>query len=220
MTQVAAVRFDTDLAEPVMLSKADAEEVRSRCAALGSLLKPEDNRATYKLELLFGTARSTRNSTPGILSFWGNGNKLHGGGDDKLYLCPGSSLGVNGCCKPIPDAFNEGHGATCPHCGSTWRQEQLIGEVMLNLPMRKWAEVLLHYYRVCDFSCDLYLKHAPDDVRAVSRAQAEHATWANSKKLEAVRKKRVRYIYTAANIIKDTSAGADLLSRFYAFLTA
>jgi hypothetical protein len=38
--------------------------------------------------------------------------------------------------------------------------------------------------------------------------------------LTAMRNKRALHIYPLANIIKDTSAGSDILARFYAFLTA
>jgi hypothetical protein len=170
--------------------------------------------------VMFGKKQRNAAITPGILSFWLSGSKFHGGGDEKLYLCPGAYLKKSNCNAMLQESYNVTEGIVCPACGTIWTHEHVIGELMFNLPMRKWAEVLYKYYRLCDYNCDLYLKHALSDLRTVSLAQVERATWKGSQALGSARDKRPRHIYPLRNIIKDTSAGADLLGRFYAFLIA
>ena len=204
----------------ITLTAEEAEQFMKRASALAKLLADKKVVAKYKIEIVLGKARSTSKPTPGAISFWANGSKFHGGGDDKLYLCPGRSLGLNECTELIQSSFNSSNGAVCPACGNIWKQDQLIGELMFVLPMSKWADVIYRYYRLCEYNCDIYLKYAPDDLRAVALAQAQHQTWRGSQRLDQTRTRRVRHIYPLRNIIKDTSAGADLLSRFYAFLTA
>jgi hypothetical protein len=217
-----AVLYDNVRDTPLVLSADEKEEYMRRASELWKQLNDTKIVAKYKLELIFGKMRSNRghNITPGILSFWHSGSKFHGGGDEKLYLCPGAHLKKSECNALLQESYNVTEGIVCPACGTIWKHEQTIGELMFNLPMRKWAEVLYRYYRLCDYNCDIYLKHAPSDIRSVSLAQVERATWKGSQQLENARVKRGRMIYPLRNIISDANAGADLLGRFYAFLTA
>lgn len=215
-----ALRYDDVREGEIVLTGEEKERYAKQLTALGKLLEDKSVKAKFKLEIMFGKKRSMSQPTPGVLSFWGSGTKLHGGGDEKLYLCPGSRLGRNNCTALLLDRYNSAQGIVCPTCGTVWKHEEVIGELFFNLPMRKWAEVLFTYYRLCDYNADIYLKHARDDIRSVSLAQKDKQTWRGSQRLEGVRAKRARHIYPLRNIIKDTSAGADLLSRFYAFLVA
>jgi hypothetical protein len=215
-----ALRYDDVREGEIVLTSDEAERYAKQASALAKLLQDKTVKAKFKLEIMFGKQRSTSMPTPGVLSFWGSGAKLHGGGDDKLYLCPGADLKQNGCRVLLLDSYNTSQGIVCPTCGTIWRHEEVIGELFFNLPMRKWAEVIYKYYRLCDYNADIYLKHARDDIRSISMAQVDKTTWKGSQVLENTRARRARHIYPLRNIIKDTSAGADLLSRFYAFLVA
>jgi hypothetical protein len=207
-------------ARAVELSPEEAEAVVRRAEALKRLVSGDEIRAKYKLELIFGEARSTWKPTPGILSFWEAGARFHGGGDQKIYLCPGRRLGRSGCEAPIPELGVSLGTLVCPACGTTWAGEDVIGELCFNLPMRKWAAVLNEHVRKFDYDADLYLKHAPSDIRSIALAQAKKQTFRGSERLDLVRSRRARHVYPLRNIVKDTSAGADLLSRIYAFLVS
>lgn len=215
-----AIRYDDVRDGPIQLTAEEAELFAKKAAALERLLGDKKIVATYKLELIFGKKRSTAELTPGALTFWASGARFHGGGDDKLYLCPGKRLGRNDCEALLKDEYNSSAGIICPKCGTVWNNDVVVGELFFNLPMRKWADVLYTYFRACDYDCDLYLKHARDDIRAVALAQVARQTWRGSQGLDKARTTRVRSIYPLRNIIKDTSGGADLLARFYAFLMA
>lgn len=215
-----AIRYDDVRDGEIILTNEEAERFAKQATALAKLLTNKEVKAKFKIEIMFGKQRSTSNPTPGVMSFWASGAKLHGGGDDKLYLCPGSRLGKNQCQALLLDQYNNSQGIVCPTCGTMWRHEDVIGELFFNLPMRKWAEVIYRYYRLCDYNADIYLKHAREDIRSVSLAQVKKATWKGSQLLERTRDKRAKWIYPLQRIITDTQAGADLLGRFYAFLTA
>lgn len=216
-----AIRYDDVRANPITLTTEQAAEVSKRAESLKKVLADPKVNAKYKIEVMFGKARGAVDKpTPGMVSFWLNGSKFHGGGDEKLYICPGRSLKKSDCEAIMPAFSNTADGSICPACGSSWTSESTIGEYMFNLPMRKWAEVLHRYFRNFECNSDIYLKYAPLDIRSVTRAQAEKTTWAGSKKLANTRDKRAKMIYPLSNIIKDINAGADLEKRFYAFLVA
>lgn len=213
--------YDAVRGAPIQLTEADANEVRERAEKLKLLLSDTTLKATYKIEILFGKARSTaQKPTPGVISFWVSGNRLHGGGDEKLYLCPGKILKLSNCERPLIDHFNNATGIVCPGCGTIWKHEQVIGELLLNLPMQHWADVVLKYFKLLGQDCDIYLKFAPEDIRSVTKAQVDKATWKGTQVLERARNKRAKASYRLRNILKDISAGGDLLKRFRAFLTA
>lgn len=215
-----AIRFDNVREGELVLTEAELATFKEQAAKLGKLLQDKKQVAKYKVEIMFGRERSMNTATAGMLSIWHSGSKFHGGGDDKLYICPGKHLKKNDCEALLQSDYNNSRGIVCPACGVIWKHEAVIGEIFFKLPMRKWAEVVYRYFRLCEHNADIYLKYAPDDIRSVALEQAKRATWQGSKKLDKARRVRAQHIYPLRNIIKDTGAGADLLGRFYAFLTA
>jgi len=211
-----AVRW-TEETLPVQLSKEELEAVHERMKLLDELLKT-GTKAKYKIEILFTKDRSMHRPTPGAVSFWESGSKLHGGGDGKLYICPGQSLGRNDCSSFIPDSANASSFLWCPRCGIRWQGTEVIGERLAVLPLKKWGEVLLHYFTKLENNADIYVKYAREDIR--TKAMLEQARQQGGEKLEKVRNARAKSIYPLKNIVWDTSNGADLLGRFQAFLTA
>jgi hypothetical protein len=214
---VKEVQYGTDnpIENAPVLTDEDKYEIKRRMEVLDKVLATEQ-KAKYKIELMFGKARSVHNPTPGMLSFWESGTKLHGGGDTKIYMCPGKDLGKSNCEGFIPDA-STGYGhLVCPGCGQVWQGSQVAGEVVARLPLKKWAEPILKYFLRLQLNCDIYLKYAPEDVRTV--AMIEQRSQLGGEKLQMVRSKRAVSIYPLKNIIQDTSAGADLLGRFQAYL--
>lgn len=207
----------TEATIPVELSPAELEAVQERMKLLDQLLTTTKH-AKYKIELLFTRARSVSRPTPGAISFWESGSKLHGGGDAKLYICPGKHFRRNECEGFIPDASNASNFLWCPSCGTRWQGEDVIGERLAVLTMKKWADVLIYFFTRLEHNADIYVKYAREDMRTV--AMLEQAQQRGGEYLERVRGRRAKSIYALKNIIWDTSNGADLLGRFQAFLTA
>lgn len=207
---------DRPIEEAPELGEEEKHELQKRMLAMDKLLASQ-KKAKYKIELFFGEARSMNKAIPGAISFWESGTKLHGGGDTKVYFCPGKMTKRNECEAVIPFAFN-GYGfLVCPNCKTTWKGKDVIGEVFGRHTMRDWSTLMLKYFARLHHNCDLYLKHAPTDIRSMAALEQERARGGDM--LNRARK-RALHVYPLARIIKDTSAGADLLTRFYAFLTS
>jgi hypothetical protein len=206
---------DNPIENAPVLTEEEKYEIKRRMAILDKILA-EDQKAKYKIEIMFGKARSSSGPTPGMVSFWESGAKLHGGGDAKIYMCPGKKLGINDCEVFIPDSsVGYGH-LVCPACSGVWKCTQVDGELVASLTMKNWAKLILKYFRKLQLNCDIYLKFARDDIRTMARLEQEKQH--GGEKLDKVRSRRALSVYLLKNIIKDTSNGADLLGRFQAFL--
>lgn len=194
------------------ISPAEAEAIRQRMDALNRFFG-ERIQATYKIEIQFGKKRSMWKPFPGAMSLYLSGTKLHGGGDEKMYLCPGPQC--QGIIYP-----NERLGATvmCRACEMMWPETDLVGELFFHLTPQDWATAILKMFIRLEHKADLYLKYHPDDIRY--RATLEAARKGGSEELNKARASRGLHIYPMANIIKDTSAGAQLYDRFLAFIKA
>lgn len=199
-------------------TKEEQEAIRQRMAAIDMLMAEQKGKGKYKIELFFGKARSMTQPTPGAISWWESGSKFHGGGDCKIYICPGKSKRINECEAFIPDSGNASGILFCPKCGVSWKGQDVIGEHLARLSMNKWADLLLHYFVRLEHNADIYVKHAKDDLR--SQALREQAKYKGGELLNKARLDRALVIYPLKNIIKDTSAGSNLLSRFQALLKA
>jgi len=181
-------------------------------------LLSQEGKAKYKIEILFKHTRVVHGLSAGTVSIWESGTKLHGGGDTKAYWCPGKELKRNDCTGIIPDASNGYGHLVCPKCQVLWKGPEVIGEIFYRLPARKWAEVILKHYVHLDHNADIYCKYPKEDLRIAS--SLEQAKQHMGEKLSKARASRQVYIYPLAHLIKDVSAGSDLLERFHAFLTA
>jgi hypothetical protein len=199
------------------LTEQELDVLKKRQLAFDKLLK-EENKAKYKIEVLFAHTRRAHGHSAGALSIWESGTKLHGGGDTKMYWCPGKELKVSDCTGIIPDASNGYGHLVCPDCKHVWQGEQVFGEIFYRLDAEKWSTVLLRHYIRLEHNADIYLKWPRTDLRVASGL--EQAKQMMGEKLYATRKDRVVSIYPLRNIVKDVSGGADLQSRFRAFITS
>ncbi len=201
------------------LSKEEADAVNKRIEVMRKILKAPGSVARYRIEIQFLRKRSTWKPTPGIMSFWESGGKLHGGGNTKMYICRSRKPGdERGCGGFLPDLTNTGMSLVCPSCGLKWGPGEVTGELGFNNTMQHWAEHIYHYYRKLDHNCDICLKHSDDDIRVLAEREQERQR--GGELLGRMREKRVPYVYPLVNIIKDLQGGADIITRFKAFLTA
>jgi hypothetical protein len=208
---------DNPIEAAPVLSEEDKEILKKRLEVLDKELATR-KLAKYKIELFFSSRRSGRTPTPGAISLWESGTKLHGGGDCKIYLCPGRELKVNECRGIIPDAA-QGYGhLVCPECQHVWKGKQVHGEIFARLTTDNWARLLYRYFVRLGHNADIYVKVPKVDIRKA--ASLEQARQMMGEKLTVARTKRDVYIYPLRNLIKDVNAGADILGRFKALLSA
>lgn len=209
------------------LSEEEKHLIQERMLAVDKIFA-EQGQGKYKIELMFGVRRdgaSRHQPIPGLVQFLESGGKSHGGGDAKLYICPGRTfkqldtrdLRSSDCQEPL--FFSRGgHGLIyCQKCKQLWKAEEVVGEIAYNLPMRKWAEVVYTHFRSLGMNADVVVKFTYDDIRAATLM--EQTKELRGDKLNPVRANRPKGIYKFSAILKDVNAGADLLKRFHAFLT-
>jgi hypothetical protein len=208
--------LDKEITDVPVLTEEKRHELEESHKRFDKLLA-EEQKAKYKVEILFAHTRRLHGLSAGSVSIWESGTKLHGGGDTKAYWCPGKELRVNHCTGIIPDASNGFGHLVCPDCQTVWKGEQVIGEIFYKLDNRKWAEVLLRHYVHLGHNADIYCKYPLEDLRIASEAEQNKQLF--GEKLTKARRRKT-YIYPLKNLIQDTAAGADLLERFHAFLTA
>lgn len=214
----AKLAIDPGITPSRELTEEEKHALEKKKEAFDKLLANEQ-KAKYKLEVMFRHTRRLHGLVDGMLSIWESGTRLNGEGDTKAYFCPGKEKGVNDCEALIPDntAFGSGRLA-CPACGKVWKSEEVYGEIFFKIPNERWADVLVKFYARLGHNADIYLKYPKYDVRKI--AAAEQAKELRGEQYNKLRGEKVLYIYPLKNIIKDTSNGSDLYKRFYALLTA
>lgn len=197
-----------------------------------SIKNHDDVKARYKIEVQFGKDRSISALKPssGVVMMWESGKFYHGGGDDKMYWC-----GYADCERPIrSSAFGIYH-LVCPHCGrecfldATSKSDHVrkmpdleklpcvFDARFFRLAPRKLAELLSRIWYQLDCNADVYLKYHPSDIRYNVVHDPDTIAIPT---LDKARMKRGSMIYPLKNILKDTSAGADIVGRLLAMVTA
>ncbi len=205
------------------LSPEEAHEVHKRQEALDEMLSQE-GLAKYKLEVMLSHQRSVHGITGGTVTWWESGTHLNGDGDSKMYLCdncdPRSKNEGRGCKGFIPDTANGLRYVVCPHCQVLWKPEEIVGEIYYKLPMTKWADVLHRWYIRLGGRADIYLKYGRMSVRDAQRKEEELGLRGELLNKARSLEQRKPAIYPLKNILRDTSNGADLRGRIFAFLNA
>ena len=207
---------DTSLEHAPLLTEEEAGNLKKKMEALDTLLATQQL-AKYKIEILFSHERGGHKPYPGGISLWESGNQLHGGGDTKVYECPSEHLG-RGLCAGIIGGSSQGYGhLVCPICQHVWKDTEVSGERLARLTTQNWAILLYQYYVRVGHNADLYMKYMPRDLRKAS--DLEQVKQQMGEHLNKVRGSRRLAIYPLKNIVKDVSAGADIVRRFQAFLS-
>jgi hypothetical protein len=196
--------------------KMDQEEVLALQRRMEALDKFFADRvvARYKIEVQFGKGRSTWQHFAGALSLFLSGTKLNGGGDEKLYMCPGQ-----GCKGVIFPNERLGASVVCRTCEMVWPEAELIGEKLFRLAPPDWAHVILEHFIRLEHNADIYLKFHRTDIRHQTMMEQARKT-GRGEILNQARRNRGLHIYPLKNIIKDTKHGADLYKRILTFIKA
>jgi len=188
-------------------------------------------KADYKIQIWFRSDRSMHKPIAYTLSFWESGKRLHGGGDEMMYVCrrhadapkiaPFEIANVSriknitekGCDKLIPGGLLDTSGlVVCPHCGIRHRSDQVGDSIFYRTSIDQAARILVTWWRKMECNADIYAKYSPQDPRTVMMLQNYNP--------RVAREKKGLTIYPLENILKDTMSGATVESRFKAFITA
>jgi hypothetical protein len=204
------------------LSEREEGVIKEKMAAVDKLFQSKIS-ARYKLEVQFHEKRSYREPFMGIMYFMSNGDKFHGGGDSKVYLCDVDTC--RGVVVPTEHSVvdlnedpeqNKALKVVCPKCNKISFARDLLGERLLRLNINDWATALVNNFRYLGNSADIRLIFHHSDLQQHTALEMEKG--ANGDIINKARRSRTKAIYPLINIIKDTAHGADLYGRFLAFL--
>lgn len=187
-------------------------------------------KAKYKIQIWFRSDRSSKKPIAFSLSFWESGMRLHGGGDEMMFICrrnegvpdvsskdlaPGLGFktkpGKRGCNSLIPGEWSGGF-IVCPHCGTKHQAEHVGDSIFFRTSTDNAAKILEHWWRKLGGNADIYAKYTPTDPRTLLMAGAHG--------IKKARERKGLTIYPLKNILSDTANGSSVHSRFRAFITA
>ena len=210
-----------DLFASPLVDERTAQIVKDKLKELGKF-HADEVIANYKLEVMFGTKHTVRGLAYGVLTIWENASKIHGSGDSSLYICPGKTLKKNECEAIIPDNAMGLSVVMCTKCAVLWKREELYSEQFFRLPIQRWADVLLYWFVKTGMDADICLKYSYKyknmDIRQAAGAEQEKQLKGDFLNRVRDAQHRIPRTYPLKNIIKDTSAGADLYTRILAFV--
>lgn len=192
-------------------------ELEAKVKALVDKIDLRETSAQYKLEVFF--RGGPRRSVPvrGVVACWTNGGYLSGGGDAAVYLCP-QDVGGAPCSAPLDMQFAAGGQVVCTRCRRISSTDALIGQIVIDVPLQRWAQILVKLFHTLECSADIRICIERGSIR--DAAAKELASYQGGEKYAAVMNQREWLTYPLTNIIKDTASGAGLESRFRAFLEA
>lgn len=186
---------------------------------LKKLLTPEDlEKAKYKIEVIFPPSRKNVNVTACAVTTFKSGKKLHGGGDELLYLCRNEKDAKIGCGNVLKGdlMLSQGHDGPssvyyCEKCKKYVNRELCASTLLYKLPIKTIAANIYKLFRQLDSNADIYLKYTRSDIRAAN---------SSPQKMAQLPTKTEYAIYTLKNIIKDTSNDSQVINKIEAFLKA
>jgi hypothetical protein len=191
--------------------------LEAQAQALLSKLDPRETAAQFRLEVFFRAG--PRRSVPvrGIVTFFTNGGYLNGGGDSNVHLCP-QELERGPCLEPIDVQVMPGKMALCTRCRRVTPKRELIGEAIFDVPMQRWAAILVRLFGALHGNADLAVCLERESIHKAK--ELELTTHAEGAAYARVNQGRQWITYALADIIKDTSSGKGLETAFRAFLEA
>lgn len=201
---------------------------------------PGGDTAAYKIDVIFSRKRSSLSHVPSacVVTIWESGRHFHGGGDQKMFWC-----GYSDCQMPISsDTFLPAH-VVCTKCmrenfrdpiskqqhieyldregqprNNIEKLPMIVGEKFAKLTPPNLAFLLHKTWHQLDRNADIRLIYSAHEIRFDPKHDGIKTKVVDQ--LERSRRCREPVIYTVAAIRKDLSAGADLIKRLIALVTA
>ena len=187
-------------------------------------------KADYKIQVWFRHNRKLYGDNTFTLSFWESGKRLHGGGDEKMFVCrrldnapkpnrrdalalrDPDAVGKKGCDHLIPGGIMQAGIVVCPNCNMRHQTEHLVDSILYESDMTRAAQILATWWHKLGDNADIYVKYAPDDPRTMLQADMYG--------YEKARMRKGLTIYPLDRMIADTTGGASVEGRFRSLLVA
>lgn len=173
--------------------------------------------ARYRLHLFFLGDFSVNKPNRGLISLFmsGKSSGVDIDMDQKVYECPNEEcIGVL-----EPQHYNSQGPAVCPRCHRAHKQDDLVGEMVYDATVDKWAGHLERYVRALDMDCDILLHRLKTKQSIIEADHAARQDTRAGQLLTEARKMEVA-LYNMDRMIQDTSQGRSLKTAIRAFLLA
>jgi hypothetical protein len=199
------------------LDKIDPE-LEEKIAKLVDPSLGKESAARFKLEIFFRAGPRHNVPVRGIVSAWTNGGFMNGGGDAIVYFCPHKQENGMTCLTPIDVALQGGGRVVCVKCKQISHTKQLVGQIIADLEMYKWAAFVTRFFYLLECSADIRVSIERGSMQKAIELEQERANGGEAyRRVEA---KREWITYPLTSLIKDTASGATLEGRIKAFLEA
>lgn len=173
--------------------------------------------AKYKIEVIFPPRRKHNEAVACAVTLFKSGKKLHGGGDELIYVCRNERDATIGCGSPLKEnpliGTVDGGVVTVFHCATCNKyvnRELLASTILYKLPVKTIAKNIYNLFRKLDSDADIYLKHMKADIREASLSKG---------KMEEIPTQVEYAIYTLKSILKDTANNSQIVKKIEDFLT-
>lgn len=203
-----------------MAALADSARITPEVeAALAAACKQElPSRAKFKLEVFFRYGPRHNVPVRGALFAWTNGGFFNGGGDQSVYFCPRPKEDGTSCLNPIDVQFRAKDYVVCPACRRITHTKELLGQLIADVPIEKWAPLLVRFFYKLECGADIRICVSRESLITAAGAELERSR--GGERYAAVQRKMEWVAYPLQSIIKDTASGSSLETRFLAFLKA
>jgi len=170
--------------------------------------KAKHKMAPFRIEITFGSTRSTRHVTHAKIRVWESGKRLSGEGDVSMHFCAHPQ-----CYKPFSAQYFSGDIVNCPHCMKTCLRENTVTALgPFRREMWEIRSLIIQLMQCLKGECDIVSLWHKRDIRILSEAQHMDEF------REFEMREYERVVYPWWRIIEDTMHGQDIDKRLKEFL--
>jgi hypothetical protein len=193
-------------------------------------------RGAVKIQIAFHSKRDpVGDQNVAAISFWESAKRLHGGGDQLIYVCARAlnapkirAKDVAGvAATTVSDAYLSRGGcgglirteevsasgmAVCPHCQARHRTEWLMDQRVMRASLSEIAAFVVRFWDQLQGDCDITVIYDPTDKLSLLNTSMSRYIQRHQRATKG--------IYTKESLIRDTLTGASVVERILAFLRA
>lgn len=210
--QIAVIRKQNQAILPSSLhitSDEQREKILAEDKEKRQKLKEAHKMAPFRIEVQFGSTRSSKGESDGLIRVWESAKKLTGDGDVTMHFC-----GNPNCHLPFSAQQFSGDVVTCPHCFQTFARDDCpagLGPFRRSVP--EIALLLERMFMLFKGRCDIVCVWGRSDIRQLVTTSTMETYYED--KVE----NWTRLVYPYYNIIKDTMHGQSISNRIREFLS-
>jgi hypothetical protein len=129
--------------------------------------KKRHEMADFRIEVLFGSNRSSRKICNAKIRVWESGKRLTGDGDVSMHFCANPH-----CVKPFSAEYFTGDWVTCPHCHKTCLREQTVTALgPFRREMWEVRALIIQLFETLRANVDIVSVWWKDDIRILDGAK-------------------------------------------------